>query len=123
MNAEDTKQKEVKRKFVLPETNVDAESTPLASKFLTFVGDSDTLSERVGSMATFKKLAGCVSAFNRDEQGASGSIEQVGGVAVAVLILAAVYKIMGDGTNQGVVKSVKDMLTNLLAGKDVVSAK
>ena len=63
-------------------------------------------------MTTFKKLAGCVSAFNRDEKGASGSIEQVGGVAVAVIILAAVLK-MTTGSG-GLLDLVKEKMTSLI---------
>jgi FlaG/FlaF family flagellin (archaellin) len=47
-------------------------------------------------MTTFKKLADRVRAFNRDEEGASNSIEQIGAIAVAVLVLAAVLKVVID---------------------------
>ena len=67
-------------------------------------------------MATFKKLADRVRAFNRDEKGAAGSIEQVGGVAVAVLILLAVLQMMlgqnGDGGLLGDVSNGMDKLVN-----------
>jgi hypothetical protein len=67
-------------------------------------------------MATFKTLVNRFRAFNRDEQGAAGSIEVVGAVAVGVLILAAVYKIMGNEKGDGVVSKVSTMITNLVTG-------
>jgi hypothetical protein len=52
-------------------------------------------------MATFKKLASRVRAFNRDEQGAAGAIEMVGAVAVGVLILAVIFKMVGSDHESG----------------------
>jgi hypothetical protein len=65
-------------------------------------------------MATFKNLVSRVRVLDGDERGAAGSVEIIGAVAVAVLILAAVLKMMGDGESEGIVKTVKQNLTNLI---------
>jgi len=72
-------------------------------------------------MATFKSLVGRVRTLERDEQGAAGSIEVIGAVAVGVLILAATLKMMlggGEEGDGGILGTVKENLTALIGGTE-----